>query len=128
MLARADEPDEVADADGEEGQAGHRRAARAGTATGRAQQPAHQRAGEQHSESVCHGVVLRRSVMSTPLIGGRRFRRGFNSQRLDGPRRNRAAQHPGHVPVLVIDDHAQLTDTVAVGLRRHQMAVDIAHD
>jgi DNA-binding response OmpR family regulator len=30
--------------------------------------------------------------------------------------------------VLVIDEHAGLAETVAVGLRRHQVAVDVAVD
>jgi len=32
------------------------------------------------------------------------------------------------VAVRVIDDHAELADTVAVGLRYHQVAVEIGDD
>jgi hypothetical protein len=49
------------------------------------------------------------------LIRGRRFRRGFNSGRLTSETAaNRAAQHPGHLQVLVIDDDPQLAETAAV--------------
>jgi hypothetical protein len=53
--------------------------------------------------------------MCMSLIRGRRFRRGFNSGRLTSETAaNRAAQHPGHLQVLVIDDDAQLAETAAV--------------
>jgi CheY-like chemotaxis protein len=36
--------------------------------------------------------------------------------------------HAGHMRVLVVDDAAELAETVAVGLRRERMAVDVAVD
>src|SRR5215468_12166490 len=44
------------------------------------------------------------------------------------PCRNPAVRHPGTVRVLVVEDDAELADAVAAGLRREEMAVDIAID
>jgi len=38
------------------------------------------------------------------------------------------ARHPDLVRVLVVEDDLEMAETVAVGLRRHRMAVDVAYD
>jgi hypothetical protein len=125
MLARAEPPEGVADADGEEemlatGGPFEPELPQAAASSPHASGPAINTARRCVMASSLHRTVTCRS-----LIGGQRFRRGFNSQRLTNQTgADRAAQHPGHVPVLVIDDHAELSETVAVGLRRHEVAVD----
>jgi len=43
-------------------------------------------------------------------------------------RPNTATRHDGVVRVLVVEDERLLADTIAAGLRRHAMAVDVAYD
>src|SRR6266571_4119453 len=91
----------------------------------------HSRTGRRSGKSVDASwrrpSSISRSVMSRSLIRGRWFRAGINSQRLTTkPCRNPVARHPEHMRVLVIEDDAEMAETVAAGRRSRVLMLTAA--
>jgi hypothetical protein len=105
VLAFADAPDEVADA--EVGILATGRLPEPEPPQPAASSPHASGPGDQESEWVRYAVVLPRSV--TPARDTRTTvrQRSTADAQAAKPRSYRAAGHPGHMRVLVIDDHAE---------------------